>query len=471
MGAPVRMTRTNVLLVIFAAILIISTYFFHDNAFASYNRAASGLTSMSQDSEANYKDEVRRQNEQLQSIAEQVNRVQTELDNLRKKEGDARTKTSIERNIDYLHSIAHEKFWREAPSSVWQAKKQDWMEYVNNSIPSYSGESHRFSGRGILTVGGNGDTLDRVKVTLSMLREYKSKLPVEVHYLDGELSDADVAELKKMGATARNLGDSSNLFPVSKRAGKGGKSFHIKTAAMINSAFEEILYLDSDSMPVRDPSYLFNSREYQRTGTMFFPDFWKTHFTNPIWQIFDSPIVDEWENESGQVLLNKRTNWEALLLANYLNIDGDFYFQLLNGDKDTLRFAHKGLRKEYYMVPTFLTCGGLIYADRFCGNTMVQHDHLDAVAFVHANLLKEFSRSELNTDAPEGVFRIYKEYTAAKDNTWLKPRFYTSSVGVPCMELDAKAGEPDIREAPFEALVPGWNAFYKKHGGLGGGYL
>lgn len=196
---------------------------------------------------------------------------------------DPRTRKSIERNIDYLHSVDHETFWAEAPPKVWENKKQEWMDYVNFTMPTWSSQKSKFSGRGIVLVGGNSGTLKGIRTTLSMLNEYGCKLPVEVHHLDGELNQDDIRNLTGSGISVRNLGDQSNLFPVQKKAGKGGKSFHIKTAAMINSAFTEVLYLDSDSMPVRDPTYLFDSKDYLRTGTMFFPDFWKTHYTNPIW--------------------------------------------------------------------------------------------------------------------------------------------------------------------------------------------
>lgn len=34
---------------------------------------------------------------------------------------------------------------------------------------------------------------------------------------------------------------------------------------------------------------------------------------NPVWDIFDTPCQDEWEQESGEVVYNKRQNWEYLL--------------------------------------------------------------------------------------------------------------------------------------------------------------
>jgi hypothetical protein len=60
------------------------------------------------------------------------------------------------------------------------------------------------------------------------------------------------------------------------------------------------------------------------------------------------------------------------MLANYFSQNSDLYFQLLNGDKDLLRFAHKALRREYFMA-RFPTAGGAIFENRFCGFAFVPH--------------------------------------------------------------------------------------------------
>lgn len=58
------------------------------------------------------------------------------------------------------------------------------------------------------------------------------------------------------------------------------------------------------------------------------------------------------------------------MLASYFSQNSDLYFQLLNGDKDLLRFAHKALHKDYYMA-RFPTAGGAIFEERFCGFAFV----------------------------------------------------------------------------------------------------
>ena len=148
-------------------------------------------------------------------------------------------------------------------------------------LPFYP--SDRFQGRGIVMVGGNGRTLQLIRTTLRMLRELHCRLPVEVWHLPGEVSPDDEALLRELGATPRDMGDPHVLIPTKVIKGRD-KNFQIKVAAWVNSAFEEIIGLDSDVMPVRDPTYLFETQEYKRTGQIFWPDWWKTHRSNPAYE-------------------------------------------------------------------------------------------------------------------------------------------------------------------------------------------
>jgi alpha 1,2-mannosyltransferase len=133
-------------------------------------------------------------------------------------------------------------------------------------------------------LGGNGETLDLILITLRILRELQSPLPVEVWHLPGELTPANETSLRELGATPRDLGGDV-LVPM--RAIKGReKNFQIKVAAWVNSGFEEIIGLDSDVLPVRELSYLFEMEEYKQYGQIFWPDWWKTHGSISSPQIF-----------------------------------------------------------------------------------------------------------------------------------------------------------------------------------------
>ncbi len=48
-----------------------------------------------------------------------------------------------------------------------------------------------------------------------------------------------------------------------------------KVFALLHSRFREVLLLDSDSLPLRDPAALFASPQYLRDGNLFWPDVWR----------------------------------------------------------------------------------------------------------------------------------------------------------------------------------------------------
>lgn len=54
----------------------------------------------------------------------------------------------------------------------------------------------------------------------------------------------------------------------------------IKAESIVASSFNEVLYLDSDNVPLRDPAYLFDSELYagkNQPGVVFWPDLNKDH--------------------------------------------------------------------------------------------------------------------------------------------------------------------------------------------------
>lgn len=51
----------------------------------------------------------------------------------------------------------------------------------------------------------------------------------------------------------------------------------MKGAALVEATkrFDDVLMLDSDNIPVRDPAFLFDSVEFKELGAVFWPDYWK----------------------------------------------------------------------------------------------------------------------------------------------------------------------------------------------------
>jgi len=54
----------------------------------------------------------------------------------------------------------------------------------------------------------------------------------------------------------------------------------IKAESIVASSFNEVLYLDSDNVPLADPAHLFDSELYagkNQPGVVFWPDLNKDH--------------------------------------------------------------------------------------------------------------------------------------------------------------------------------------------------
>ncbi|KAI8097722.1 mannosyltransferase putative-domain-containing protein [Halteromyces radiatus] len=301
--------------------------------------------------------------------------------------------------------------------------------------PSPTRKSFKAS-RGIVLVAGNGDTFQRALTTTKLLRHYGCSLPIEVWHLNDEQpNDTLMVQLLKVKALPRDLSDHHLLRPIDHRRG-GNKQFQIKVAAIINSAFEQVIYLDSDNIPTRDLTFLFDIPQYKETGALFWPDFWKTHGENSIHDILDVDCKDEWEQESGQMVINKLKSWYPLQLAWYMNDHHDIYYQFLNGDKDTFRFAWKALKTPFFMNPTFLGMGGTFAGDRFY-------------------------------DLIEKPWEWIKTYKESENNLWLLPEFYIG-MGRACMDFRSDQGEPSAELKSFDALLSGLQQLYFKLGGIGG---
>lgn len=109
---------------------------------------------------------------------------------------------------------------------------------------------------------------------------------------------------------------------------------------------------------------------------------------HPMWEITERPCEDEWEQESGQLLIDKQRGWRALLISLFFQRDHDFYFKIILGDKDTFRFGWKLAGTAYHMIKQPVAIGGRVRQGRFCGHSMIQFDPSGEALFVHTTALK-----------------------------------------------------------------------------------
>ncbi|EIM82059.1 uncharacterized protein STEHIDRAFT_171646 [Stereum hirsutum FP-91666 SS1] len=244
-------------------------------------------------------------------------------------------------------------------------------------------------GRGIVFTAGNADTLGRVVTTLKLLRQrYRCKLPAAIYHFPSENpGEDDNIRIELASLNAKLVSVTGEEKDETRE-----KNWHLKAISIVQSEWAEVIYLDSDNFPAADPSLLFNAPAYVKLGAYFAPDYWKTSASNPIWHILGVQCRDEWEQEAGQIVVDKRRNLDAMLLSLYMLKDWRYWFMFSDGDKDVFRFSMLALRKRWALPGRYVGVGGLpngVPTGDFCGHTMQQYDHEGKPLFVHYNLMKQ----------------------------------------------------------------------------------
>lgn len=240
--------------------------------------------------------------------------------------------------------------------------------------------------RGIVCTAGGG-YLPLVVITLRMLARLGSTLPMEVFLEAGEEYESHICEevLPVLNARCVILAEILNTAPHPRQIGR----FQLKIFSIMFSSFEEVLFLDADSLPVRDPITLFRSEPFKTTGMVTWPDFW---YMTPSKYYFEISGTSQPSNalrqatESGQLLISKKTHWNTLLIAAYYNYWGpEHYYPLLaqggagEGDKETFIPAARVAGEPFYQISEKVVAigNGDPNTDAMLGNAMIQFDAVD----------------------------------------------------------------------------------------------
>eukprot|EP00048_Salpingoeca_helianthica_P014623 m.222633 g.222633 ORF g.222633 m.222633 type:complete len:855 (-) comp16071_c1_seq1:21-2585(-) len=291
-------------------------------------------------------------------------------------------------NEDTYFTSWSAKSWPSARAQA-QTRRREWQEHLDHA-PAYPNNA---TGKGVIVVAG-GKYIEPALVLAMRLREVGFTHTIQFWHLGGnEIPPESVPLLTKLQVETCDFYD---YVPIKQLAfipaNVGLRRFQLKPLALLHTSLREVLMLDADNSPIRDPSYLFDCPEYRRTGAVFWPDYWTTNTANPIWDLVDEAPATDWEQESGQLLVDKARSWRALQLCVYMN--SEFYMRLLNGDKDTFRFSWKATNTPYHMVSVWpatlgIGLGSFGNQTHLCGHTMLQHDPAGLPLFVHHNQMKE----------------------------------------------------------------------------------
>ncbi|DAZ98146.1 TPA: hypothetical protein N0F65_003132 [Lagenidium giganteum] len=228
--------------------------------------------------------------------------------------------------------------------------------------------------------------------TIKLLRFVGCELPVELWYRPDEMSmDNPIIHrlLMSFNVRMRTIFDDR------------AQGFHVKPYAVYYSNFDNVLLLDADNLPAKDPTYLFEEPEFLKTGAIFWPDYWQPsnslfQLTNVsmLWELTGVQYTDMFEQESGQVLINRIKSRPALEKLMYYSTHTPRLMEELHqiwGDKDLFRLAWLNASQPFHYIQYPPAVGGYDMRDEkgvFCGLAMIQHDVQGNLVFFHRNAVK-----------------------------------------------------------------------------------
>jgi hypothetical protein len=162
-----------------------------------------------------------------------------------------------------------EKWNRITPSKISRWRK-DIAEHLYRKRNETQGEKKSDAtdgegmeltkGRGIVMAAGDSSSVNRARTNIRFLRSYNCTLPVEIFHFRNEMSESDKKLLEELSLPTENSDKKEEVqsgMKVTVREVEGvrkedlWKEFQIKGAAIQQSSFDEILYLDTDSYLLR----------------------------------------------------------------------------------------------------------------------------------------------------------------------------------------------------------------------------
>jgi alpha 1,2-mannosyltransferase len=238
--------------------------------------------------------------------------------------------------------------------------------------------------RGIVTTAG-GKYLPVALVSIRMLRETGSTLPVEVFLASQDEWDSQICDNVFPTLTARCvvLEDivSSSAHAQTLQIDK----YQYKVMSIVFSSFDEVLFLDADAFPIHDPNLYFDTQPFTSTGMIRWPDFWFPSESPLFFEIAGLSVPTLWSKsatESGELYYAKKKHTNSLLLALYYNYYGpNFYYPLQSqgapgeGDKETFLWAAEVFGELFYTVKKGVQAVGYnTAAGDWRGSAMAQFD-------------------------------------------------------------------------------------------------
>ncbi|KAK3290513.1 mannosyltransferase putative-domain-containing protein [Chaetomium fimeti] len=200
---------------------------------------------------------------------------------------------------------------------------------------------------GIVTTAGASSFGQAVSLVL-LTRQTGSQLPIQI-VLDSTAPWIDFLcanEMPRHDAACLYINDMwTKLYPF---ITVKFERFQWKSIALVASTFQNVLFLDSDCLPILNPDRIFEkgAEPFTSAGFITWPDFWASSTSAMFYRVAGDievpPLTSRATSESGVIVYDKARHADTLLLAVYYNYNGPGrYYTMLTqhgpgeGDKET----------------------------------------------------------------------------------------------------------------------------------------
>jgi hypothetical protein len=269
--------------------------------------------------------------------------------------------------------------------------------------------------RGIVMCAGGAGLLTQAYTNLDVLRNHHGcRLPVALYYVGREempsecqrFFEESFSDLRCIDAT--QIPDRPGQPPATNLRG-----FELKPFSLLNAPFDELIFIDADSVPLQDPEQLFDSELYREHGHVFWPEAtmlstlvphkgeWSEYSladgrqrrnlqgVNP--HIFDHLRLPRpgtlsragYETESGQILLNRLRCFDAVQLTWFMCSRPHHFRLYFYGDTEAYRLAWGVTGRTFCQIPHLSHQAGWVEGDVFLGKAMLPRNERGEPVFLH----------------------------------------------------------------------------------------
>ena len=326
------------------------------------------------------------------------------------------------------------------PAEQLDVQRIRWcMEQVPRLIPSYPAGR---DGRGIVICAGGRQRLLQAYTMIAYLREKLGcTLPIDLVYDTQEEMQAPAIALFEQKLDVRCVDTQTLTARYPYTVPKKLRGYMIKPFALLTSSFREVILIDCDNIPLRDPAYLFETAGYREHGVILWRDFAGLRDPLGVEQIYEvldpeRVTIPKHAHETGQVVIDTKRLWTALHLSWFLNNNHAIFYKMkgVHGETDLYQIAMSYVGDSFYEIPyppktigTYSEFAGGIH-----GHTMGQCDPNGDVLFAHRTCDDSFA-------SMVGEFVGNDEFTTSSGKIALPLAWdwITTEAELPTLQVDA----------------------------------